>query len=143
EPVSAFDLFVCVPDRYVGYVEDPILGDVYDQGGDFAVATLIAAKYGVDAESQLGDLPNDVTTGLRGDCYAGSWAASILPDRATDRGDQTVTLSPGDLDEAVGVLLSFRTQGERDSQGPGFDRVRAFRMGVVDGARACAEVEPS
>ncbi|MGI8755496.1 MAG: neutral zinc metallopeptidase [Acidimicrobiales bacterium] len=139
--VHDVDLFVCEADRYLGYQEGTTITDVYDQGGDFAVATLIATKYGLDAEAQLGDLPSDVTAGLRADCYAGSWAESLLPDRTTDTRTENITLSPGDLDEAVGVLLSFRSKADRAQEGPGFDRVRAFRIGVIDGAVACAAVK--
>lgn len=141
--VSGYKLFVCIPDRYVGYDDVTTIPEIYRQGGDFAVATLFATQYGLDIEDQLGDAPSDaITSTLEGDCYAGSWAASILPgvEQPTDDG---ITLSPGDLDEAVGVLLSFRSAADRKRYGPGFDRVRAFGIGVTEGAARCAEVRPS
>ena len=55
--------------------------------------------------------------------------------------DYQLVLSPGDLDEGVAVLLSFRSQGDRKRQGPGFDRVRAYRTGVIKGAEACTKVK--
>jgi predicted metalloprotease len=140
--VTDFLLFVCIPDRYIAYDDTTTMHDTYDDGGDFAVATLIATQYGLDIEDQLGDTPSDeVVATLEGDCYAGAWAAGILPgvQQATDEGIQ---LSPGDLDEAVSVLLKFRSADERSRQGPGFDRVRAFGVGVTDGAKACPEVRP-
>ena len=141
--VKAYRLFVCIPDRYVGYDRVGKIPDVYRQGGDFAVATLFATQYGLDVEQQLGAPPrNEVTATLQGDCYAGAWAASIQPTDPPDP-DVSITLSPGDLDEAVGVLLSSRSDADRKRQGPGFDRVRAFGIGVVDGAKACAQVKAS
>jgi hypothetical protein len=38
-------------------------------------------------------------------------------------------------------LLLFRGDGDVDHQGAGFDRTRAFREGVVDGAQACLSYE--
>lgn len=51
-------------------------------------------------------------------------------------------LSPGDLDEGVAVLLSFRSDADRKRQGPGFDRV-AYRRGVLKGADACTDIKAS
>lgn len=141
--VRDYRLFVCIPDRYIGYDNVDKIPSTYEKGGDFAVATLFATQYGLDVEEQLGETPSDeVTATLRGDCYAGSWAAAILPPGMADD-TKGITLSPGDLDEAVGVLLSSRSDADRKRQGPGFDRVRAFRVGVLKGADACTDVEPS
>ena len=52
-----------------------------------------------------------------------------------------LAVSPGDLDEGVAVLLSFRTESDRDRQGPGFVRVKAFRAGVIRGPEVCADIE--
>jgi hypothetical protein len=93
---------------------------------------------------------DEVTSTLRADCLTGAWAAALLPD---DRGqpqdldddgepDNDLVLSPGDLDEAVQVLLSFRNDSDRERQGPGFNRVRAFRIGVLESADACLDLEP-
>lgn len=144
DAVTGYRLFVCIPDRYIAYDDQTTIPDAYDQGGDFAVAALFATQYGLDVQDQLGDVPKDeVTATLRGDCYAGSYAESLILAEGEDPGARTITLSPGDLDEAVGVLLSFRSDSDRDRQGPGFERVRAFGIGVTDGAEACADVEPS
>jgi hypothetical protein len=52
----------------------------------------------------------------------------------------SVSLSPGDLDKSVGVLLGY-DYGSRDTAGKalstGFDRVLAFRSGFAGGAKAC------
>ncbi len=42
-----------------------------DQGGDYAVATLLATQYGLAALTRLGDESDEKTSTLRGDCLAG------------------------------------------------------------------------
>ena len=44
-------------------------------------------------------------------------------------------------DHAVSTLLVFRGDGDADRQGAGFDRVRAFREGVINGAESCLDYE--
>jgi predicted metalloprotease len=139
--ISGVGLFLCAADRYIGYDDQQTIPTVYRQGGDFAVATLYATKYGLEVQHQLGlDTSNAVTTTLRSDCYAGAWAGAIIPPDLFDTSDQGLSLSPGDLDEAVRVLLSYRTQADRSRQGPGFARAGAFRQGVLHGASACDSV---
>jgi predicted metalloprotease len=140
-PVEGYGLFVCLPDRYIGYDDEGLIPDTYDQDGDFAVATLFATQYGLAVESRLDHSAPQGTQILRADCYAGAWAAAILPPEPPER--YQLVLSPGDLDEAVEVLLSSRSASERRRLGPGFDRVRAFRVGVLRGADACSSVTPS
>ncbi|MDT5401367.1 MAG: hypothetical protein QOK33_4598, partial [Mycobacterium sp.] len=48
-------------------------------------------------------------------------------------------ISPGDLDEGIKALLLFRGDGDVNRQGAGFDRTRAFREGVINGAQPCLE----
>ena len=55
-----------------------------------------------------------------------------------------LTLSPGDLDEAIGGYLQFRdTPGtsivDPGAHGSGFDRVNAFKEGYDLGAKRCAD----
>ncbi|HEX2577821.1 MAG TPA: neutral zinc metallopeptidase [Aquihabitans sp.] len=140
--VDQFRLFLCVPDRYVGYDAEETMPDAYEFG-DFAVGVLFGTQYGLAVQDQLGlEAPDEVTATLRGDCYAGSWAAAILPAEVDqEEFPYELLLSPGDLDEAVAVLLSFRSDSDRERQGPGFERVRAFRTGVVRGAEECDELE--
>jgi predicted metalloprotease len=139
DSVKGYLLFVCIPDRYVGFEDEETIPAVYEQNGDFAVATLMATQYGLDAVEQLGTADDEVTATLQGDCFAGAWAAALLPPDPPE--DYQLVLSPGDLDEGVAVLLSFRSEGDRERQGPGFDRVRAYRVGVLKGADACTDID--
>ena len=115
-------LFVCIPDRFVGFEAQETMPKVYEQGGDFAVATLFATQYGLDVVDQLGSADDEVTATLQGDCFAGAWAAALLPPNPPE--DYQLQLSPGDLDEGVSVLLvplrgRPRPPGPRLRPGPG------------------------
>jgi len=142
EPVKGYRLFLCWPDRYVGFSTEAAT-EAYEHG-DFAVATLLATQYGLAVQLALGDdLTGDpVTATLRGDCYAGAWGAGLISTEGQEVPESwRLILSPGDLDEGIAVLLAFRTESDRARQGPGFDRVTAFRKGVVDGAEVCHTLE--
>jgi hypothetical protein len=52
--------------------------EVYRQGGDYAVATLLATQYGLAALTRLGDQSDEKTSTLRGDCLAGGYTASVI-----------------------------------------------------------------
>ncbi|MCU1499332.1 MAG: putative metalloprotease [Acidimicrobiales bacterium] len=142
ETVEDFLLFYCVPDRYVGYDVVDTMPEVY-QLGDFAVGFLLGTQYGLAVQDGLGSQVDDErTTTLQADCYTGAWAGALLPTEATNQGEDLpygLILSPGDLDEAVQQLLS--SDADRERQGAGFERVRAFRTGVVRGADECASLE--
>jgi predicted metalloprotease len=142
--ITRFRLFYCMPDRYVGYDEEETMPEAYKLG-DFAVGSLFGTQYGLAVEHELGAQPTDERTAtLRADCYTGAWAGALLPTEATNQGEELpygLVLSPGDLDEAVAVFLSFRTDSDRERQGPGFERVKAFRTGVVRGPEECGSIE--
>jgi len=135
DPVKDLYLFYCVPDRYVGYDDAGLFPAVYE-GGDFAVATLFGTQYALAAQDQLGIAPEDVLEqNLLADCMTGSWAASVF---LGERPKETnMSLSPGDLDEAVGVLLAFGDGSAGSEQGTGFARVASYRKGVLGGIKGC------
>ena len=134
QSATGYVLFYCVPDDYVGFDAVDAMPRFYEQGGDFAVAALIATQYGLAGMAHAGIDADNQDTSLQGDCFAGSWAASVL---LQNRPTSGYTLSPGDLDEAIAALLLFRGEGDESRQGSGFLRVEAFRHGVMDGAQAC------
>ena len=68
-------------------------------------------------------------------CLGGAYTGRLLD-------GASFSLSPGDLDEAVQVLLSgdwaARDSGGRaDPAEHGFDRVATFRSGLLDGPQRC------
>ncbi len=143
--VTQYRLFLCVPDRYVGYDDGETMPRAHDLG-DFAVAALFGTQYGLAVQDQLRRPPGDeVTATLRADCFTGAWMGALLPGSQADPAvveRYVVPLRSGDLDEGVQVLLTFRTASDRERQGPGFRRVQAFRTGVLSGPGPCVDLVP-
>lgn len=139
EPAEGYSLFYCVPDDYIGWDNVKTMPQVYRQGGDYAVATLLATQYGLAALTRLGDDSDEQTSTLRGDCFAGAYTASVIIYNRPET--STYHISPGDLDEGIKALLVFRGEGDAERQGAGFERVRAFREGVMNGAQACLDFQ--
>jgi predicted metalloprotease len=139
QSAEGFVLFYCVPDDYVGWDNVDVMPTVYKQSGDWAVATLLATQYGLAALTRLDDQSDEKTSSLRGDCLAGGYTASVII--YNRQATSTLHISPGDLDEGINALLVFRGEGDTERQGAGFDRVRAFREGVIDGAQACLDYQ--
>jgi predicted metalloprotease len=86
----------------------------------------VASAWASSVEHQLGhDIGSD--DARRGaECLAGAWTASL-----------SSSLSPGDLDEAVTVLVAAG-KGSTD-RGTAFDRVAAFRAGFKHGPSKCVQ----
>ncbi|MGW4246251.1 neutral zinc metallopeptidase [Nocardia sp. NPDC004722] len=136
---GSYSLFYCVPDNFIGYDGVQAMPEFYAEGGDFAVATLLATQYGLAVEARDGDTADDRTESLRGDCFAGAWAASVLLE---NRPTSNIRMSPGDLDKAVAALLVFRGQDSGDAKDSGYVRVEAYRDGLLNGAQACTGAMP-
>jgi predicted metalloprotease len=104
--------------------------------GDYAAGTLLATRYALAALAALGKPVSGPSAETAAVCLAGAYTASV-PSRSKTG---SVSLSPGDLDKSVGVLLGY-DYGSRDTAGKalstGFDRVLAFRSGFAGGAKAC------
>lgn len=132
---EGYALFYCVPDDYIGWDNVDAMPTVYRKGGDYAVATLIATQFGLAAMTRANDTGDDKTQSLRGDCFAGSYTASVLLQNRKDT--SSFGISPGDLDEAITALLVFRGDGDVERQGAGYERIKHFRTGVLEGAGAC------
>ncbi|GAB3276600.1 neutral zinc metallopeptidase [Parasphingorhabdus pacifica] len=103
--------------------------------GDQAGPTLLASRFALAALADLNQPTIGPTAGERATCLTGSYTAS-----------RAGSLSPGDLDETISVLLSS-DQASRDGEGAnelsGFDRVTAFRAGYGGGHRACGIPTPT
>lgn len=103
--------------------------------GDYATGTVLATRYGLAVLDALGRPTEGEAAARAAVCLAGSYTGDLLS-RDTGFG-----LSPGDLDEAVLVLLRFdypvRDSTGRPAPGSGFERVELFRGGTLDGAQSC------
>ena len=104
---------------------------VHDNIGDFGSGMLVASAWASSVQHQLGvSIGNDAAR--RGaECLAGAWTASL-----------SSKLSPGDLDEAVTVLVAAgkgSSAGGGGGRGTAFDRVAAFRAGFKHGPSKCVQ----
>ena len=83
---------------------------------------------------------DDKALELQQSCFTGSWAGSL----ANGGHDTALTLSPGDLDEAIQSYLIFTDQSKVE-QGTGasaFENVDAFRVGFFQGESPCLDYAP-
>ncbi|MGZ5398233.1 MAG: neutral zinc metallopeptidase, partial [Mycobacterium sp.] len=139
QSAEGYALFYCVPEDYVGWDNVDAMPEVYKQGGDYAVVTLLATQWGLAALTRLGDESDVKTSTLRGDCLAGGYTASVILYNRPET--STYHISPGDLDEGIKALLVFRGDGDVERQGAGWARVEAYRQGVINGAESCLNYE--
>jgi predicted metalloprotease len=110
------------------------LPDLHSDIGDYATGTILASRFGMAALSTLGKPLTGDAAQHQVLCLAGAYTGTLIS-RETG-----FALSPGDLDEAVQVLLRFDFAG-RDESGKaiatGFERVSVFRVGTLEGVQAC------
>ena len=113
-------------------IADPLLGDM-------SVGYLVSQGYSENVQDLLGSNLEGEARVLLDDCLTGVWAKDIVPPVPEDRVDQTV-LSAGDLDEAVvtAIVNSDRTS-DADVNGSAFEKVDAFRAGVLGGMQTCQD----
>lgn len=124
------DVVYCAADDRIVYREDT-LEAAYEDAGDFGVGMLLAAAWSSAAEHALGRPVGTDDAHLQADCLTGAWTGAVY-DGDLPRTIE-LSLSPGDLDEAVRVFVTFEGRGVTTA----FDRVRAFRTGFERGADAC------
>jgi predicted metalloprotease len=126
--------FYC-PDRsYVAFDNDRLGEELYQGIGDFAVGMLLGDLFARAAQARRGQSTRDQAGQLAVDCLAGSWTNNLL---TRDPDGAPIRLSPGDLDEAVGALLAWGRAD--DGSGPtAFQRIGAYREGVLEGLSACS-----
>jgi predicted metalloprotease len=100
---------------------------IYQATGDFGVSFAIALAFAGFVQQLTGQPISNSSSqaALQANCYAGSWIAFADAPTAEN------PLSPGDLDEALQVLI-----GVPDTT-PAFDRVARVRNGFVRGIGSC------
>jgi predicted metalloprotease len=126
------DVTYCSSDDSVRYDTDA-LEQVYDASGDFGAGMVFAAAWSSGAMDRMGLAVTSDSAHTRADCLTGSWAGDVSRGvRARSRGDEGISLSPGDLDEGIATFVSLG-----DAEGSAFSRVAAFRKGFFKGADAC------
>jgi predicted metalloprotease len=134
-------------DDYIAFDQD-LASEQYNDIGDFAVSGVISQQYSFIAQVLLGNLESDKPSYLQADCFSGSWAAELTIDTLQDGGQTldpqfdpndigAVSISAGDLDEAVQSFLLLGKDNDPSVQGTTFERVAAFRDGFLNGLDSC------
>jgi predicted metalloprotease len=108
--------------------------------GDYTAFSVLASRYMLATQSQRGGLPLDNTnTGLRTACLTGVFTTKFAKPATISNG-ASISLSGGDLDEAVsGILTNGQVAGDVNGQSAAsvFARVDAFRTGVLSDEDTC------
>ncbi|GAB0106225.1 zinc metallopeptidase LpqM [Nocardia sp. JMUB6875] len=106
--------------------------------GDFTAYIVFISRYTLAVQNAAGQALKGAKTGLRAACLSGVISAKLADPNRSKQGD--VSLSAGDLDEAVSGLLSDGLAAS-DTDGKtvpsGFSRVDAFRAGVLGTTDTC------
>ena len=121
--------------------DDDFARELYDRFGDFAYGYLIGNAWGDAAQTQLGSALSGEARALANDCLVGSWTKAALPENippSTDPNNDKLSVSPGDLDEAVSTALVTGDAAQNDNiVGSSFEKIASFRSGVLNGISAC------
>lgn len=107
--------------------------------GDMSVGYIISQAYSEAVQTAIATALTGEDRVLLSDCLTGTWVRDIVPPIPDDR-ENALLLSAGDLDEAV-VIAIVRSDDTADTnvRGSAFEKIDAFRSGVLGGIDACAE----
>jgi len=124
------------PDDDTISIDRQELAVLHEQLGDFATGTLLASRYAMATLDAAGEPTTGTAASEAALCLSGAYTSRLL-DPVGD-----FSLSPGDLDEAITVLLTDTwaardTDGESPPDEYGFERVAQFRTGVLEGPTSC------
>ena len=111
---------------------DPLLGDM-------SIGYLISQGYSENVQGLLGSPLAGEPRALLDDCLTGAWIRDDLPPTPEDE-DRQLSLSAGDLDEAI-VTAILRSDPTTDAniEGSAFEKIDAFRSGVLGGMQSCQD----
>ena len=126
--------FYCPTGDFAAFDNTDLMPALYKQIGDYAVGILLGDLFARAAQDRRGASTRDKAGQLTVDCLAGSWTNDLLTEENNQ--NQRVRLSPGDLDEAVMALLAFG-RAEEGTGPTAFDRIAAYRKGVLEGLGVC------
>lgn len=111
-------------------IADPLLGDM-------SVGYLISQGYSEKVQALLGSTLAGAKRALLDDCLTGAWIRDDLPPQPDGR---PLYLSAGDLDEAiVTAIVHGDKSSDTNANGSAFEKVDAFRSGVLGGMQACQD----
>jgi predicted metalloprotease len=132
------DLGYCAKNSTVYYDQTGLVRPAYEKLGDFAVTTGLSLGYALAARAEADLSLDDAAATRSAVCLTGWYTAEWYHRAFADVLD--VTLSPGDVDEAVEFLLTYGVDPKvfPDVSTSGFELVGAFRDGfLTDGGKEC------
>jgi hypothetical protein len=139
---------LCAPTQRV-YFYEPAALELYRTFGDFSVGYLLGKAWSEAVQESIGSDLTGEDRVLLNDCLTGAWVQTVTPVETGDPAQlfelpqprlegRTVTVSAGDLDEAIQtVLLIADLDADDDVLGNAFEKIDALRTGVIDGLDAC------
>jgi predicted metalloprotease len=136
------DVAYCTASNTIFVDQDFAEQSVSDQLlGDMSIGYLISQGYSENVQALLGSKLTGGPRALLDDCLTGAWIRDDLPPQPKGR---PLYLSAGDLDEAIVTAI---TRGDKTSDtnvnGTAFEKVDAFRSGVLGGMQSCqARITP-
>jgi hypothetical protein len=132
------DLGYCPSDATVYVDETELATPAYDRIGDFALTTALALPYSLAVRDQAGLSTDDGAATRSAVCLTG-WYENQWYVNAFDDVLPGLSVSPGDIDEAVQFLLTYGVDNQifPNLDASGFELVGAFRTGFLEGGDAC------
>ena len=134
--------------RNVVYVNEPAAFDLYRQDlfGDFSVGYLLGIAWAGAAQGSLGSTLSGEEKELVNDCLVGAWVQTDIADIVANQfvlplprhAERTMRISPGDLDETIRTMILIGdAASDEDVLGTPFEKIEAFRAGLLGGVDAC------
>ena len=110
--------------------------------GDLSTGYLVGHAYSAAILDAMGSTLAGKQRVLLADCYTGAWVGNDIPPLPADRAQDAIRLSAGDLDEAVITAIVRSDTSTTGNRGTAFEKIDAFRMGVLGGLAACTSRNP-
>lgn len=133
EAEAEFAIFYCGADDTV-QVDGAGLVPALQEIGDFAVGAEVARQWAFAAQARNGLTENSRESSLNADCLTGLYAGDLFLGSDLREGG-VLSLSPGDLDEAIISFLAV--DGDDEQSGSAFERSDAFRIGFLGDLAQC------
>ncbi len=136
------------PDSNTIAYDDEFMHRLYDAYGDLSFGYPVAAAYSDAVQAAAGGTLTGEPRVLVNDCLVGAYLNSVLPSATPDVDgnqvandpNQTIILSPGDLDEVVKTAVLFGdVASDTNNLGTAFEKIDSFRKGVIGGLNVCLQ----
>jgi hypothetical protein len=137
-PACAEDALDYCEDENVVAIDGGFASEVYEIG-DFALISALSIPYALDARDQLGLSTDDADAIRSAVCSTGAYGRALFANEIDQPTERPITISPGDLDEGVVLLLTYGSDPAviPDVDLTGFQLVDIFRTGFTRGVESC------